>query len=148
MNLVKIILVVTLFFSLSANAQDLTYKQIPNEVHQEFAKLYPDMFAYEWEYKKKEGVYRAQFIDNGQEFEAYFMPDGRWVKTEGEIKKEKLPQDIWKSLSESNYQNWKVDDIDLLQTPKFPVLYKLEMKNGKQKIYLYFLPNGTEVKLD
>ena len=148
MKIFKIILICTMFFSLSVQAQELKNKQVPAAVHQEFGKRYPNMFAYEWEYKKKKGYYRAEFIDNGMELKAYFTREGRWIKTKTEIKKAQLPEEIWKSLSQTNFQNWKVDDIDRLQTPKFPSVYKLEMKNGKQKIYLYFLTNGKQVELN
>ena len=148
MKIFKIILICSMFFAFSAQAQDLNSSNIPTAVHQAFSKRYPNMFAYEWKYKKKKGHYRAEFIDNGMELEAYFAPDGTWIQTKTEIKKAQLPQEIWKSLSKTDYQNWKVDDIDRLQTPKYPIVYKLEMKNGKQKIYLYFLANGKQVDLN
>lgn len=147
MKLVNIILICLSLLSFSVKAQDLNYKQVPPSVHREFAKRHPNMFAYDWEYKKKKGLYRAEFIDNGKEWKSYFSPDGNWMYTETEIKKAQLPQEIWNSLSKTNYQNWKVDDVDLLQTPQFPSVYKLEMKNGKQKIDLYFLANGSQVNL-
>lgn len=147
MKLVNVLLICLSLCSFSALAQDLNYKQVPPSVHREFAKQHPNMFPYDWEYKKKKGIYSAEFIDNGKELKAYFSSDGNWLYTETEIKREQLPQEIWSSLSKTNYQHWKLDDVDLLKTPKFSSVYQLEMKNGKQKIYLYFLSNGTQVNL-
>lgn len=147
MNFIKTVLWCSLFLSFGLQAQESNCEKIPPAVHQEFVKRYPNMFAYDWEYKKKSKLYRADFIDNGNEWKAYFNADGSWLKSETEIDKTKLPQAIWSSLSKGNYQNWKVDDIDLMQTPQYKAIYQLEMKNGKQKKYLYFLPNGSEVTL-
>ncbi len=148
MKIFKIILIASMLFTFEVQAQDMNPKNAPTAVHQEFSKRYPNMFAYEWEYKKKKGYYRAEFIDKGMKMKAYFWPDGSWIQTKTEIKKANLPQEIWKALSQTNYQNWKVDDIDRLSTPQYSEVYMLEMKNGKQKIYLYYLASGKQVNLN
>lgn len=148
MKTIKLFLITSLFFTFGVQAQEYSSKNIPTVVHQEFAKHYPNMFAYEWEYKKKKGYFEAEFIDKGREMKAYFWPDGKWIQTKTEIKKTELSAEIWKSLSETNYQNWKVDDVDLFETPTFSEVYRLELKNGKQKLYLYFLANGKQVNLN
>lgn len=137
------------FFAFVANSfSQLSANNVPEEVKKSFAKKYPNMYVYEWEFKKKTGEYEAEFIQNGLKYEALYTPVGKWVKTARELKKEDLPQVVWEAIAKSDYAGWKVDDIEEVSSPGHSLFYEIEMKLQKQKVYLYFLADGTAIHPD
>lgn len=146
----QLFLILMALISLSAFGQELKESEVPKEVRECFRAKYPDVYVYEWEWKRKKMIYEAEFIMKGSKYEATFTKEGEWIKTERDIKKADLPQKVWDGLSQTEYAAWKVDDIEEHSTPKYELVYEIEVKSKKRKVLLYFLPNGklveTEVK--
>lgn len=127
-------------------SQELKENQIPQAVKDSFAAKYSNTYVYEWEWKKKEKLYEAEFMLKGNKYEAYFMPDGQWIRTERDIKKRELPKAIKDAIAQSEYADWEIDDVEEHSTPKYEVVYEVEVEKGKQETYLYFLPDGSLVE--
>lgn len=143
------ILVLTLFLIFSSSqaySQSYSEEGIPQIVSNGFKALYPDVYVYEWKWKKKKAMYKAKFYIKGIKYKAYFTPAGTWTKTERDVKRWEVPEAVWNSLAETEYANWKVDDREEHQTPEYPLVYEIEVEQGKQEVLLYFLPNGKLVK--
>lgn len=136
-----------IFMYFPASSQDLRPGDVPEAVRAEFTKKYPNMYVYEWEWKRKKGLYKAEFAINGFEHEAYFKPNGEWAYTEKEISYLQLPEKVIHSIRNSEYSNWKLDDIEEYNTPEHPVVYKVELEKGKAEVDLYFLPDGTQITI-
>ncbi len=115
---------------------------IPEEVKRSFSKQYPDSYVYEWEWKKKVKLYQAEFMLKGKKHKAMFSENGDWVRTRSEIKKKDIPAPVLKSITQSIYAEWEIDDAEEHITPAHTLLYEIEMERGKQEVYLYFLPDG------
>jgi uncharacterized membrane protein YkoI len=126
-----------------AYGQDLKESDVPLKVRETFKSLYPDTYVYEWEWEKKKGLYEAEFILKGKKHEGYFAPDGTWKKTTQDIKKHEVPEAIWRSIGQSAYAGWEIDDTEIHHTPQHKVVYEIEVKQKKQKVKLYYLPDGT-----
>lgn len=120
-------------------------KDIPTSVLNHFKSTYANAQVKDWD-KERDGSFEVEFILDGKEWEAYYAADGGWLKTERDVTRSDVPQVVWDELSKSNYAAWKVDDLEEHQTSQHKSVYEVEVKNGGQKAYLYFLPNGTMVK--
>ncbi len=115
---------------------------VPEAVKKAFRTKYPNSYAYEWEWKKKEKLFEAEFIDKEQKYEAYFTSQGDWVKTEKEISKKHIPKPVFDYISSSPYSDWEIDDAEEHHTPEHALIYEVKMEKGKRELYLYFLPDG------
>lgn len=140
-----ILLVLATLSATFIQAQDLREKQVPKAVLESFSKRYPGEKAYSWDLKRKKLMYEAKFISKGKRYEALFTADGRWVKTEREVKKGEIPDAVWSQFVQSRYANWVIDDQEEHSTPEFDLVYEIKVKNDKQKRLLYFLPDGELV---
>jgi len=134
------------FFITTVYGQDLKESEVPQVVKDNFRKKYPEVSAHDWEWKKKKAVYEAEFHQNGIKYETYLNSKGEWLLTERSIKKDEIPQAVWTSLAKTEYAQWDKDDFEEHQTPKEPLLYKIEVEQGKQEKVLYFSPEGELVK--
>lgn len=129
-------------------AQDLKEHEVPKLVKTGFSKKYPNVYVYNWEWKKKKQVYEAEFKIKGEKYEAYFTDTGTWVKTERDLKEKEIPAVIWNHIKTTEYADWKVEDTEEHSTPQYKLLYEIELKikkPKKKKVYLYYLPNGNQV---
>lgn len=126
----------------SSCSQDLKEGQVPAVVRATFKKLHPDTYVHEWELIKKTQLYEAEFILKGTKYEAYFTRDGQWVRTERDIKKTEIPQQVLASLAKTEYATWEIDDVEEHQSPEHKLFYEIEVEQGRQETYLYFLPDG------
>lgn len=127
-------------------AQELKASKVPEAVRSQLKSRYPDVFVYEWEWKKKEKLYEAEFIINGITYEAYYTAEGEWVRTERGLTKSELPEAVLESLKRSSYADREIKDVEVHSTPKHERIYEVELKFKKQKIKLYWLPDGSRIE--
>lgn len=130
----------------SGFSQELQEAQVPKIVIDSFQKQYPTAKAYQWEWKKKKKVYEAEFIWDNKRYEAHYTATGIWVKTEREVKKNQIPPIVWDSFSKTTYASWKIKDQEEHQTPQYPLVYEIKVKQKKKKVYLYFLADGKLIE--
>lgn len=124
------------------NANSLT----PNEaVTKAFSEKYPSATRVEWE--NKSTYMKADFIYNSLSHKAWFDHNGQWYMTETELQhKDRLPEAVQAALTNSEYADWIIDDIDLLERLDAEKLYIIEVKNGKQEYELYYSEDGILLK--
>lgn len=134
--------------SLNAYSQDLKESEVPQAIKDTFKKLHPDTYVHEWEYSKKKQQYEAEFISKGIKYEAYFTGDGQWLRTERDIKQADLPQAVLASLAKTQYAAWKIDGVEEHQSPQQKLFYEIEVEQGKQEVYLSFLPDGKLIRTE
>ncbi len=115
---------------------------IPTSVAAAFTEKYPGRSVYEWDYEH--GVYKGDFYNDGAEAEAWFNPDGTWVRTETDVYPANLPEPVRTYVS-TNYPNHRIDDADYVETPS-AVFYELELERGnKRDVHLNLSPEGNSV---
>ncbi len=135
-----------LLFAGSARAEDVKESKVPAAVRAAYKSKYASLPATEWEWKKKEGQYKAEFMRDGREYEAYFTTAGKWLYTESDLKNELLPQPIKDYIAGSKYAGWELDDVEERSSPEHSLFYKVEVEQGNDEMNLYFLANGTLIK--
>ena len=105
---------------------------------------YPNAQRVDWELQRDH--YVADFRDNNIEKEAWFNTKGEWVMTESDIPFEALPQAIQTAFGESEYKDWRVDDVDMLERVEMETMYVIEVEKGKQEFDLFYAEDGILIK--
>lgn len=110
-----------------------------------FEAKYPSATHLSWE---KKGEYRiADFRDNNKEMSAWFDAEGNWYMTETDLNSiDELPQAVKTAFLASDYAQWKIDDIDMLERKDRETIYSIEVENGKQETDLYYSADGILLK--
>lgn len=109
-----------------------------------FTAKYPQAKKVEWE--QKQGYYVAEFHHDNVENEVWYDQNGNWRMTESNIKYNSLPQAIRNSFENSDYKNWKREDVDKIERPGTQTIYILEIENNGKDMDLYYTENGRLVK--
>ncbi len=115
-----------------------------NTVQNALTAKYPDATRIEWERK---GSYLVADCDvNRKDMDIWFTADGQWVLSQTELYRSDLPAAITAGLSATNYANWLIDDIDLLQYPAKADEYVIEVEQGHTEIDVYFSADGQYLR--
>ena len=110
-------------------------------------KIYPDANRVEWEYD--DGYLTAEFRDNGMDIKVWFDDNGNWLCIETDMPFRKLPQNIQDAFNNSDYSNWKVDDIDYIQIREDPATqeiisyYEFDVEKGEMEREFVIYPDGS-----
>ena len=122
------------------NDNDTPGEEIVNVLYEK----YPNAQRVDWELQRDH--YVADFRDNNIEKEAWFNTKGEWVMTESDIPFEDLPQAIQTAFGESEYKDWRVDDVDMLERVEMETMYVIEVEKGKQEFDLFYAEDGILIK--
>lgn len=124
--------IIILFFCLPFTACIIPTEGVPDAVKEAFAKKYPGEKDPDWQLDKN-GNFEAKFKKKGVQYRADFTPQGVWVETETNIKKDALPDAIKKVLKEK-YDGFKIAEIEKVESSKKGTFYDVEFKvNGKKQ---------------
>ena len=126
-------------------AQDTGKAELPATVKSSFEKIYPGATIAEWKLKKN-GAYAIEFTHDGLKREAEFTADGKWLFTEREIKTTEIPEPVSKHLKASEWASWEIDKASELSSPEKEKYYEIKVEQRDNKIYLYYLPDGTLIE--
>lgn len=139
------VLVAAAFVLQSCDKNDLLTPSGNNEVESAFVMMYNDVTRAEWE--KKGEYWTVDFRKNNKEMEAWFNQAGEWFLTETDIRFDELPEAIKTAFRASEYKDWRIDDVDMIERKEMETSYVLEIEQGKQDCDLYYSPDGTLVKV-
>jgi hypothetical protein len=109
--------------------------------------IYPDANRVEWEYD--DGYLTAEFRDNGMDVKVWFDDNGNWLCIETDMPFRKLPQNIQDAFNNSNYSNWRVDDVDYIQirkdiaTQEIISYYEFDVEKGEMEREFVIYPDGS-----
>jgi hypothetical protein len=126
-------------------AQGKVEVNLPETVTTAIAEKYPQAHIGHWNYNSNNKWYEVNFKFEDHKFTGYYTQEGSWVRTERSIRKLALPQLVITSLHASEHAGWEIKSAKEQQTPKYAYLYEVDVRSGKQEIYLYFLPDGKQV---
>lgn len=143
MKTLKLIIpVLGLLLFLGAAAQDEKREEVTASVNKSFSEMYPDAVVKKWDDKKNDR-YEVDFLLNDLEHKACFAADGTWLFDERTINMEDIPQATMEAFKNSRWASWRVDKLEEIKSPEHPVLYLIKVKREDNKMYLYYLPDGT-----
>lgn len=115
-------------------------EKIVNVLHEK----HPNARHIEWEIKHDHFV--ADFRENNIEKEAWINTKGEWVMTESDIRFNNLPEAIKNAFQETEYANWKIEDVDMLERVGMENMYVIEVEKGNQEFDLFYAEDGTLIK--
>ena len=129
------------FVSCSDDDDDNKFNFVTESVHNAFQNLYPQVQPYDWEI---EGAYiKAEFYKDNLHSEAYFTPEGAWVRTETDFRGT-LPEPVVTYLT-TNYPDYTVDEVDWVETPNGNY-YEVELeKPGTPDLKVNVKEDGTAI---
>ena len=134
-----LLLAVPLTFVSCSDDDDNKFNFVTEAVHNAFQNLYPQVQPYDWEI---EGAYiKAEFYSDKAHAEAYFTPEGTWVRTETDFRGT-LPEAVTAYLT-TNYPDYTVDEVDWVETPNGNY-YEVELeKPGTPDVRVNVKEDGT-----
>lgn len=115
--------------------------KVPEALSQALTAKYPSASRVEW--KQKGAYYVAECYVDGHENDIWFNKQAEWQMTEMDIRWDNLPGTVQTTFSSSEYANWKVEDIDLLESPARPVEFVIEVEKGNTEYQLFFSEEGN-----
>ena len=136
-----ITLALAMFTIIYADAQVIN---IPKATKDHFAKKYPDAKEVDWHNNLVN--YEVKFRNSNGVHRAYYHLDGTWDFTETYIESSQVPGAVTASLAKSRYSDWKLGSTSLVENNKGQKLYRLEVKKGVEKMFVFYDKNGKEIK--
>jgi hypothetical protein len=133
---------ILIFISLAA-AQELSGDQIPVKVKSAFEKKFTA--ATEVKYVQEKRNIRVSFKDADVQKTALFSSMGSWQETTGPLSETDLPKKVVKSISK-NFEGFEKSNLCSLETPQFPISYRMDLKNDKQGWEVQFGPKGDVIR--
>lgn len=143
----KIHLFLLVFFITSAvyaQKEDVKESSVPEAIKNSFNKKYPDAKHRSW--KTKNGDYEVDFYFENKKHESKYTLDGTWQKTTRNINKKDLPAPVIESHNKSEFQSWMIDDIELVETPDYKILYYIKVVKARNVTELLYNPTGELMK--
>lgn len=120
-------------------AQDISAKQVPSVVLNNFKKEFPKASDIEWELKGAE--YEADFEIGLAEHEAWFDAGGKLVKHTEDLNSRDLPQEIQHAVKK-DYDGYRVSDVKRITTGS-EITYQFELEKGQTEWKVTYTATGT-----
>lgn len=134
-------LLLSVFALQSCDSDDDHKLDVPALVQAAFTQKYATASVHEWE--RKGEFFVAEFRNDFRETEAWFRPDGTWVRTETDYTAA-LPEAVQTYLDE-HYAGYSTDDVDWVETTTADY-FDIELeKRGTPDVYLKIQADGTLV---
>lgn len=111
-----------------------------------FNARYPDARQVKWD--TKAGYHIADFINGSSNAEAWYDDSGNWIATETELSLKTLPIAVQNSFGFSQYANWNIDDVSMLERDLAPEpVYIIEAEKGDVEVKLHYAKEGTLINI-
>lgn len=118
------------------------YMPISPIIKDKIALKYPDATIVETDDER--GRLHVDVIDNGKSKEIVFH-NNDWASTSWKINKAEVPSAVNNALRESEYTNYRVDDIYFYETPDSSY-YLFELEQGNKDVHLAIDPTGKVIR--
>lgn len=110
-----------------------------------FHTMYPDATHVEWERERE--YYVVEFRHDGKEKDGWFDVGGVWLLTETDIPVSQLPQVIKDDVANSDYKDWRIEDVDYIERKDMDPVYIVEMEKGESEVDLVYSTDGVFLKV-
>lgn len=106
----------------------------------EITRMYPGAKIYEFE--REHTNLEVDILDGKIHKEVVFNSNDEWIYTEWEIRVSEVPDVVMTALKSSEYKDYKIDDVDVYETPT-GMYYRFELESGNKEIHKTFSSDGT-----
>lgn len=136
-----LLLSVSMFLGMSLSAQVIN---VPEKSQKDFTQRYPEAKEIVW--KNNVSAYAARFKQEDHNFTARYNIDGTWDYTEKAIDSTEFPEAVKTSVKNSRYSDWKALSTAYVENKNNEKLYRIELKKGISRKYVFYDETGKEVK--
>ncbi len=133
------ILMMSLFVTSFAVAQDMKSADVPQSVRNAFSKNNAKATDIEW--KKDMDNYKVEFDMGRMEHEIWYSASGEVIKKEQDITPADLPKAVRDAIT-SKYADYRMDDVEMTWV-KNVTTYKVELEKGNEEWEVTVDSNGN-----
>ena len=132
-------------FNLTLLCAFLSYGQnaIPMQVQGAFSSQFPNATDVEWEIE--ENGFEAEFKSYDKHMAALYDMSGKWVETETEINRRKMPGFLKDAIAHS-FKGYRIMEVEEVSKPDLEKGYEVELQSGKKSIEVLFDIEGQILK--
>lgn len=151
-----LILIAAALFAIAATScqkhGNIGTDSIPDNILKSFSEMYPEASDVNWDIKGQYAVanFTLPQTPRGGNNAWYEKSGGHWGMTERDINYEMLPEAVRNAFESSEYAQWKIDDIDMIERHGVDAIYVIEVEGTLEgrpvEIDLYYSPDGILVK--
>lgn len=138
------VLAVTINFSV-AQEKKVKAALVPESVLSAYKEKYKKLEVKNW-YQNGD-MYAAMFEKGDNDFKATFNSDGKWIQTSTKIKEAQVSGAVKKSLKNTEWGEWKMQECYKVENPEYKKLFELHLKKGKEVKVLSFDPTGKAIDI-
>ncbi len=114
----------------------------PKKVQNTFDSMFPGSTRVEWE--KELSVFKAEFIHDEHEKDAWFSSEGVWINTKTKILLTEVPDTVLSAAHE--YSDWDIDDVvycECAEAIKAYYLIEYDKEYSEREKTVRIRPDGT-----
>lgn len=112
---------------------------IPQAITDSINKMYAGATILEFDQEKN--GFEVDILHNNIYKDVYFNTENQWISTEWDITKDQVPAIVMNALQASEYKNYTIDDIDLIEKPE-GTFYVFDLEQGDNDVEVTFDSEG------
>lgn len=112
---------------------------VPQAITDAINEMYPGATVLEFDSEKT--GFEVDILHNNIYKDVYFNTGNEWLYTEWDIKEVNLPDIIMNAYKASDYKDYRIDDIDVIENPA-GTSYVLELEKGNDEVKMTISSEG------
>lgn len=112
---------------------------VPQAITDAINEMYPGATILEFDSEKT--GFEVDILHNNIYKDVYFNTGNEWLYTEWDIKEVNLPAIIMNAYKASDYKDYRIDDIDVIENPA-GISYVLELEKGNDEVKMTISAEG------
>lgn len=112
---------------------------VPQAITDAINEMYPGATILEFDSEKT--GFEVDILHNNIYKDVYFNTGNEWLYTEWDIKEVNLPAIIMNAYKASDYKDYRIDDIDVIENPT-GISYVLELEKGNDEVKMTISSEG------
>lgn len=112
---------------------------VPQTITDAINEMYPGATILEFDSEKT--GFEVDILHNNIYKDVYFNTGNEWLYTEWDIKEVNLPAIIMNAYKASEYKDYRIDDIDVIENPT-GISYVLELEKGNDEVKMTISSEG------
>lgn len=112
---------------------------VPQAITDAINEMYPGATVLEFDSEKT--GFEVDILHNNIYKDVYFNTGNEWLYTEWDIKEANVPAIVMNAYKASEYKDYRIDDIDVIENPA-GISYVLELEKGNDEVKMTISAEG------
>lgn len=113
---------------------------VPQAITEAINEMYPGATILEFDSEKT--GFEVDILHNNIYKDVYFNTGNEWLYTEWDIKAADVPSIVLNAYKASDYKDYRIDDVDVIQNPA-GIFYVLELEKGNDEVKMTISSEGN-----